>query len=173
VSKRRTTDAAPPDKSDKPKRKQQGGRKPLLTKEREETLVDLLQRGGFIEASCRAVGITRETFYAWKAQGRADPESIYGKFLEKVEDAVAFHEARAVTVISNEADTNAEVMLKFMRIRHRKRWSETNRTELTGKGGGPVQVENKTPERLLKMSTKELAEYLSTLADDLRPKDPS
>jgi hypothetical protein len=154
-------------KGDKPR----GGYPSLLTKDREEKLVDLLQRGHWVSPACAAVGISRTTFYEWRALGIQDPKSKYGKFLEKVNDAVAFAEARAIHVISTEADSNAEMMLKFMRIRHRKRWGE-NRLELTGKDGAPIQVESKIPDRMLRMSMEELKSELLKELRDLPGEDP-
>jgi hypothetical protein len=43
---------------------------------------------GPIEMHIGCVGITRETYFEWRRQARANPESVYAEFAQRVDDAL-------------------------------------------------------------------------------------
>jgi transposase len=113
-----------------------------------------LQAGNYVETAAAFAGISASTFYSWMARGRAeilrveaggdpDPGEVdFVEFVETVEKARADAEVRAVHAVQKAAnDGTWQAAAWFLERSHPQRWGRFQRTELSGPGGGPVQVD--------------------------------
>ena len=115
-------------------------------------VIAMLQEGNYISTSCRAVGISRETFYTWLENGEgrevvtADgtvivyDKPLYREFREKAQEAIALAEVALVHQAKKGLD-GWQAQMTMLERRFPERWARRDRTEVTGPGGGPVRVE--------------------------------
>lgn len=125
--------------TEKPKAKP--GRKTKLTPERQTKILNAIRAGAYMETAAAASGIDRITLHLWLKRGNAEPESIYGAFVDAVHEAQASAELRDVLTLSKAAaDGDWRAAAWRLERKFPKRWGMTTKTELTGKDGGPVSV---------------------------------
>lgn len=120
------------------------GRPSKLTPERIDRLVGALVAGNYREVACQYAGITTTTFHRWMNLGAEDSENgvttEYSQVYEAVVAAEAQAEVDAVVCIRTAFGTDWKAAQAFLERRHTQRWGRTNRVELTGAEGGPVQL---------------------------------
>lgn len=135
------------------------GRKTLLTPERHNAIVTMLEAGGYIEDACEAVGIQPRTYYNWLQRGRDEEDRINaGLKPEKNEEPFlqffqAVRQAQAEGVISHlmNIDHHAkngswQASAWILERKQPRKWGRFDRTEHTGAEGGPIQVNVSTEE---------------------------
>ena len=133
------------------------GRHTKLTPTREAKIIQATRAGCDIEVACRAAGVSRSTYYRWKARGEREHTGEYHDFVQALRAAEAEAEVHAVVVIRkamHEGDWRAS--LAFLERRFPDRWSKRTTTQLTGADGGPVQTDNKHRVDLSTLSTEQL-----------------
>jgi transposase len=142
------------------------GRKTKLTPEVHEKIVTALRAGNYQETAARYAGISEATFYRWLNESLAEGASKeLQQFREAVEKARADAEVRNVHLIQQAAnDGTWQAAAWFLERSHHQRWGRKQSVELTGEDGGPVQVENLTPDE----ANRRLVSYLDSLADQRR-----
>lgn len=117
------------------------GRPTKFDQEIAEKILQELREGSFRTTAALAAGITARTFFNWLLEGRENPGSKMGGFFIQVSET----EARAENVLAKVAyragQVDPDFALRYLRIRHSKRWSERQRMEVTGKNGGPQKHE--------------------------------
>jgi transposase len=91
-----------------------------------------LAAGNYIETSCAAAGISKQTFYSWKEKGEEDPDSAYGEFLELVERARAQAEAANLRIIRKAATDSWQAAAWLLERVYPERYGQRNRTTLDG-----------------------------------------
>jgi len=92
------------------------------------------------EDACSMCGISRQTFYNWRALGAAEPNSRYGKFLEEVSKAETIGRMRCEKKLIEDPDWKAIKFLMANRWPDLYRESFALRQEISGPGGAPVPV---------------------------------
>ncbi len=114
------------------------GRKTLLTHELRTKIVTLVAGGAYAYVAAQAVGVHKATYFRWLEWGEAGREPYKGFRAAVMQAHAAFRAAKEVEV--------AKVDPKFW-LTHVARdkpgepgWSE--RTELTGPDGGPIQLDD-------------------------------
>lgn len=125
-----------------PKRR---GRFSKLTPQIQATICEGIREGLFFKHAAARAGVGESTFHQWMGQGRdaeaANEASIYRDFMEAVNaaklDALQGH----LTVIRTSDDWRAHAHMVAV---HFPEYNPKNRVEVTGQGGGPVQVERST-----------------------------
>ncbi len=117
------------------------GRPTKLVPERVERLLEAIRVGNYINTAVVYAGITEATFYRWLEIGEANKEGKYREFLESVKKAEADAEARQVALISKAANETWQAAAWLLERKHPARWGQRNKTEVTGKEGGPIQVD--------------------------------
>ena len=135
------------------------GRKTLLTPERHNAIVTMLEAGGYIEDACEAVGIQPRTYYNWLQRGRDEEDRINaGLKPEKNEEPFlqffqAVRQAQAEGVISHlkNIDHHAkngswQASAWILERKQPRKWGRFDRTEHTGAEGGPIQINVSTEE---------------------------
>ena len=122
----------------------QRGRPSVSTKERADRLLQAVRGGNYLETAARYAGISYATLRRWilKADDPSAPEE-YREFKEALEKARADAEVAALAKIQKAASDGAwPAAAWYLERSWPDRWGkrETNRIELVGEGGGPVQI---------------------------------
>ncbi|MDV2988562.1 MAG: hypothetical protein P3T54_00150 [Dehalogenimonas sp.] len=146
------------------------GRPTALTQEVQSKILAAISLGSYIDVACKAAGITRQSFYHWMEKGEDDPEKnyqaapLFRNFRAAVLEAEAVAEIRLLSQAQKGGPQSSAAMMVMSR-RWRERWAETVKTEVTGKDGGPIQVED---------VRQKLFDRISNLADTVKasPGDP-
>jgi hypothetical protein len=120
------------------------GRPSKFTEETRSKILAALRGGNYREVACRYAGVSYQTFRNWLKMGE-DPSSPpeYQEFLEAVEKAEADAEVADIALIRKAAQEGSWTAAAWMRERKNpERWGRKDRAavELTGAGGGPVDV---------------------------------
>lgn len=149
------------------KPKKAGGRQTLLTPQRQQTIVNLISAGNYIETACQAVGISHQTWANWQNRGRTERERLnvqkdakpdpketpYLEFVEAVEKAFAEAEARNLALIQNAALAGTWQAAAWILERTRgKRYVRTEKAEVSGPEGAPVRIDVSTEDLERKIS---------------------
>lgn len=126
--------------TDKPKGKP--GRKTRLTPERQQKILNAIRAGAYLETAAAAAGINKVTLHRWLRRGERYPDTIYSAFSEAVHEALAQAELRDVLTISKAAgDGDWRAAAWRLERKYPKRWGTVSRTEITGKDGGALQIQ--------------------------------
>jgi transposase len=123
-----------------------------LTPELAEQVASLVRAGNKPMRAAMARGIPRSTFYYWMARGRAaagrrkdglaveETDQPHLDFLDAVERAESESQVIAVSHLMKAMPSTPTAVLAWLERRFPQEWSRTERHELTGAEGGPVQV---------------------------------
>jgi|GEM_PF-2532464 len=132
-----------------------------------EDIISWLSMGNFREAACKRAGITDRTLRRWLEKGRLELEAAeadlgpdddldeaalgpHARFRKQVEKTEADVENGLVRSLVFNEDARPEDKRWFLERRHPKRYGKgAMRVELTGEGGGPVEVEIDARQALL------------------------
>lgn len=117
----------------------------LETDEGREKVAKLLQalRGGnFREVACEWAGIPERTFRAWMQEGEAGAPQSSVDFCRQVMEAEKAAEIRNVAFVMKAAEEDPKHAEWWLERKHPERWGRKDRHELTGAGGGALQVEH-------------------------------
>lgn len=79
------------------------GRPEVISSELIEKIYKILLSGAYIETAAVYCGVNKKTLYEWMKKGDKEPDSIYGKFCNAVEKALAESEIRDLTNIDRAA----------------------------------------------------------------------
>ena len=112
-----------------------------LTPEVHEAIVDGINAGLTFRLTCARVGVNPSTFYRWLDTGETAKTGRYREFYEAVERAKADSALRLVSQITLQAPADWRAAAFILERRFPDDYGR--RAELTGKAGGPVQVDTK------------------------------
>ncbi len=131
-----------------------------------------VRAGNFIEPAARRHGVRHSTLYKWLARGRellaerearearegnadaepteeGEPDAHWSErdqlcvdLVDALEKAEAEAEVRVVAIVQNAIPANWTAGFRWLESRARSRWLRVERQELTGKGGGPIEVDD-------------------------------
>jgi hypothetical protein len=125
-----------------------------LTPELSEQVANLVRAGNKPMRAALARGVPRSTFYYWMARGRAaasrrkdgldvdGSEQPFLDFSDAIERAESESQVIAVSHLMKAMPSTPTAVLAWLERRFPQEWSRTERHELTGSDGGPVQVED-------------------------------
>jgi hypothetical protein len=125
-----------------------------LTPEIVEGIANLVRAGNIPLRAAIAKGVPRSTWYSWLARGRAgagrrheglevpETENVFIELVEAVERAESESQIILVNSGTNALPPNPRGALAMRARRWPREWSRTERHELSGPEGGPVQVED-------------------------------
>lgn len=116
----------------------------IETKTVYDTIIAELRTGNFFETACALAGVVAGVARKWLTMGAKDVEAgqntLFAKFFMDVTNARAVAESGIVARLNKYRDPRADMFLLGQMFPDR--WQKRNRTELTGKDGGPIQSEN-------------------------------
>jgi len=113
-------------------------------------LVEALRKGHYVEEACEAAHISRQTYYRWLREAElADEKSERGETLTPRETEIRYMrdtlkesevtgQTLALDKIHEAIDNGVWQAAAWFLERRNKKWS--NRTEVTGKDGGPLET---------------------------------
>ncbi len=117
-----------------------------------ERICDFVRMGSYLETAAAAVGIDRTTLYAWlkhgnvfiEAEDAGKPRNMkhakYKRFVENITKAAAEAELMDLQRIDAAADNIWQAAAWKLERKHPQRYALTNRVEMTGKNGGPLET---------------------------------
>jgi transposase len=121
------------------------GRPTKLTPERMEQLVNLVRAGNYIEQACCAVGISKSSYYVWKARGEEDKEAgndtEYSQFMDAMNRAESEAEALCITTITKaEKDGDWRAAAWKLERKNHQRWGPVQRTTVKAEHSGEIKI---------------------------------
>ena len=135
-----------------------------------ETFLDLLRRGNLIKTSAAAIGHSPVTISAWVEKGKEliattpdleelDPiDRLFVKLASEIEAARAQAQINAIEVIRKAAQKgNVAAATWYLERSDPENWGRVVRQEITGEGGGPVQVDVEAVSRKIEALAQNLA----------------
>ncbi|MGH2796137.1 MAG: hypothetical protein ACRDM0_00330 [Thermoleophilaceae bacterium] len=138
-----------------------------------------VRAGNFIEPAARRHGVGHSTLHKWLSRGRdlaravdrddedagasewTERDRLCVDLVDTLEKAEAEAEVRVVAIVQNAIPTNWQAGFRWLESRARSRWLRVERQELTGRDGGPVEVEDPT-ERIIAETDRIAARLLET-----------
>lgn len=124
-----------------------------LTPEFIEAVASLVRGANLPVRAAIAKGVARSTFFSWTARGRAAAarrkggtevpaeEQPYLDLVDALDQAESENQAILVNAVFKGALENPKLALDLLRHRYGE-WSEKQRHEVSGPGGGPLQIED-------------------------------
>jgi len=105
-------------------------KKLTLTKQKANKIAKCIEEGNFVAVACRLNGVDGQLFYLWLREARKPGcKPIYTYFLNKIEEAKAESEARAVDCLRTMASKDIRALQFYMSKRHRERWGDVGHIE--------------------------------------------
>lgn len=130
------------------------GRPTLLTPSVQETIVNAVRIGAYLDDAASLAGISRGTLFRWLADGRDaseradageeldDRSLLYRDFCDAVEKARADAMLRNIGIIQTAAQNGTwQAAAWYLERTNPKKWGRHDTVELTGADGGAIQVE--------------------------------
>lgn len=124
-----------------------GRKRMTLDNPRVERLLNGLRLGHFVEEACQHANISKQTYYRWLKEGEAldekttpltEDEQAIKDLSDAIKAAELAGQSAALDVIRTAASRGTWQAAAWFLERRNKKWS--NRTEITGPDGGPVQT---------------------------------
>jgi len=124
-----------------------GRKRMTLDDPRVERLINGLRLGHFVEEACQHANISKQTYYRWLKEGEAldekttpltSDEQALRDLCDAIKAAELAGQSAALDVIRTAAARGTWQAAAWFLERRNKKWS--NRTEITGPDGGPVQT---------------------------------
>ncbi len=146
-----------------PKRRASGpkrtGRPDALTKEAGDAIVGAIRAGAAIKEAAEHAGIGSTTVYRWleRAEEKKAPPK-FREFRDALTRARADAKVSAIAAIRRAMPEDWRAALAYLERRYPEEWARRSHTELTGAGGGPVEVKTDVAD------VREAHEHLRRLA---------
>jgi len=120
------------------------GRPTKLTPEVADKICQAIAGGNYREVAAAWAGIGERTLREWMQRGES-PRSRYHDFRRRVLEAEQAAEIRAVGLIMASAAKDPKHAQWWLQRKHPERWGRKDRlqAEISGPGGGPVEMETK------------------------------
>jgi hypothetical protein len=103
-------------------------------------LIAALEAANTYACAARAAGIGERTFFRWMERGRRASKGEYWQFRQDILEAVAKSQEELVRRWHAKTDDDWRAARDLLARRWPEEWMSREGRELTGKGGGPVQV---------------------------------
>ena len=131
------------------------GRPTKLTPHVQEEFVKALLAGCYIETAAAFVGIHKDSYHEWLHRGATEKarvnggengkkvrlrEKPYVDFSDAISHALAESEVRDVALLTKAGLNDWRAIVAKLERRYPERWGLKGRLEVTGAGGGPVEV---------------------------------
>ena len=125
-----------------------------LTPDLADGIANLVRAGNHPLRAAGAKGVPRSTWYSWLARGRkaaarrdggldaAERDEPFIELVDAIERAESESQVILVNAVIKALPTNPSAALGLLERRWPREWSRTERHELSGPEGGPVQVED-------------------------------
>jgi len=112
-----------------------------LTPEVRQRLVDAVKAGNHITRACEYAGISKMTYYRWKAKADTSKSGEYVDLLQELEEAESQAQVRMVAQWQSQIPTDWRAAREFLARRFPDEWSSLEKRELSGNSDRPVVFE--------------------------------
>lgn len=119
--------------------KHEMGRPDKLTPEIQDRIVQYIRVGAFVETAASAAGISKVTLYDWMRRGSRQKHGKFKDFLNAIEQA--FSEATIADLARISSATDKDWRAAAYRLEKRERRLYGQHVQISGPGGGPIEVE--------------------------------
>ena len=120
--------------------KHPGGRPTKLTPEVQATIVNALAAGTYLETAASAAGVERHTLNAWLKNGAQCKSGVQREFSTAIKKALASAELRFGATIAIASQSQWQAAAWMLERRYPARWGRIERHEMTGEGGGAIEI---------------------------------
>lgn len=138
------------------------GRPTKLTPELQESIVNAIRAGNYMETAAQYAGVSKQNLYIWLKKGNDSETGIHAAFRDAVEKALAEAEVRDVSVIGKAALNNWQAAAWRLERKNHARWGRKDKIDATlhGPNGGPIETIHRemTPEEAAKAYAAEVAD---------------
>lgn len=119
------------------------GRHDKLTPEIQQTIVECLQAGNYLETSAAYANVTKKTLYDWMKRGNRQKRGKFRTFLNAIKKAIASAEVQSVATIAKASKTQWQAAAWRLERKDYKKWGRKDRvdSQITGTDKGPLQIE--------------------------------
>lgn len=114
------------------------GRPTKLTPKMQETIVDLVKRGNYLETAALYSGIDRTTIRNWMRRGREAKRGPYREFFLAVKQAATYAEVQDMETVRKAASGDWRAAAWRLEHRYPQRYKRRERHEITGNRGAPL-----------------------------------
>lgn len=115
-----------------------------LTTDTADRIIELLEAGATPLVAAPLAGITERTFYLWLDRAASEDEAgkstIYTAFAARVSTALAKAQNEGVVGPLFRAARNGDIKAAMFLATHRFDWTQTTKTEVTGKDGKDLEL---------------------------------
>lgn len=118
----------------------QHGNTTKFTPETRAVIVAALRVGNYRQTACQLAGIPYQTFWRWMHRGEEEGVGEYYDFLNAVMQAEAESESGIVQQVRTQVPKDWRAGIELLQRRHPDRWSVRTEQEISGPGGGPVEL---------------------------------
>lgn len=120
----------------------------------QETILKAIEQGNYFVTACEAAGVKYPMFRYWMRKGEQAKSGKYKEFVDKVHQARAVAEQKCVKNWVSQIPSDWRAARDFLARRYPERWSAHDkvRQEVTGKDGGPIQVEDAREKLMAKIT---------------------
>ena len=117
------------------------GRPSKLVPEKTEKILAALRGGNYIETAAALADVSKDCVFEWLRRGAREKRGKFHEFSVAVQKAMAYSEAKDLSVISKAAD-KGDWKASAWRLskRHGDRWGERETVRIGGEPGRPVEV---------------------------------
>jgi hypothetical protein len=107
----------------------------------QDKIVSAIRAGAYNVVAAECAGIYETTFYEWMRRGENATTGIYRDFYNAVKLAASEAEIRAVLTIQQcIKDGDWKAAMTYLERKYPDRWSRRERHEVSGPGGGPLEM---------------------------------
>jgi transposase len=117
------------------------GRPTKLTKALQTRICKLIRDGNFRQTAALAAGVGVSTLRTWMAKGRKQQAGQFQAFRAALLQAEQEAEIRMVARVVKASASDARHAQWWLERKRPGRWGRKVQTEVTGKGGGPIEAQ--------------------------------
>lgn len=93
-----------------------------MTQEVHDLICEAIRNGNYRETAAEWVGVPMRTFFNWLRRGRKEPNSIFGRFLQAIQEAESAAEMKMVELVCKSALSDARHAQWWLERKFPKRW---------------------------------------------------
>lgn len=111
-----------------------------FTPETQQVILEAVAQGNYYTVAAALAGVHEGTIYRWIKWGRDDERPGYKEFYEAMIQAEAEAEVNLVHNIRLHAELDWRPGMELLSRRFPERWATRSKAEVTGAGGGPLEI---------------------------------
>ncbi len=144
-----------------------------LTPKRYDVIVSAIAKGHYNTTAAKLASVNPNTVAAWIARGKEDGDGIFFEFARDIAEAHLIAESFLIGTVIDAVDKGEwRAATWILERKYSERWAKKSEIALTGQGGGPVQVQPVSHDKVLAAYTKRIEASKEKPALDVGATDP-